>query len=50
MRHGQVSYFDADGRAEFLFAEISDLGRAYKLYRMIGDNATELFTSAPIRQ
>ena len=40
---------DGDGRAELLFAEISDLGRAYKLYRLIGDNATELFTSVPIQ-
>ncbi len=40
---------DGDGRAELLFTEISDLGRAYKLYRLIGDNATELFTSVPIQ-
>jgi hypothetical protein len=40
---------DGDGRAELLFAEISDMGRAYKLYRLIGDNATELFTSVPIQ-
>lgn len=40
---------DADGRAELMFAETSDLGRAYKLYRMVGDNASELFASSPIR-
>lgn len=40
---------DGDGRAELLFADITDQGRAYRLYRMIGDNATELFTSVPIQ-
>jgi hypothetical protein len=40
---------DGDGRAELLFADITDQGRSYRLYQMIGDNATELFTSVPIQ-
>ncbi len=39
---------DADGRAELLFRETSDLGRAYKLYRIMGEHATELFTGGVV--
>ncbi len=39
---------DADGRAELLFRETSDLGRVYKLYRIMGEHATELFSGGVV--
>ncbi|HVZ60708.1 MAG TPA: hypothetical protein VG892_07980 [Terriglobales bacterium] len=38
---------DGDQRAELLFRESWDEGTAYRLYRMIGDRGTELFSSGP---
>ena len=38
---------DGDGRGELLFRQISDAGRAFVLYRVIGDRLWPLFQSAP---
>jgi len=44
-----VDAIDADGdqRAELLFRESSEQGSEYKLYRIVGDRSTELFSSGP---
>ena len=38
---------DGDGRGELLFRQISDAGRAFVLYRVIGDRLWPLFQGAP---
>jgi hypothetical protein len=38
---------DGDGRGELLFHQVSDAGRAFVLYRVIGDRLWPLFRSAP---
>jgi hypothetical protein len=46
-----IDAVDADGdeRAELLFREVSDTGYAYKLYRLVGNQARELFTGVSRR-
>jgi hypothetical protein len=38
---------DGDGRGELLFRETSDEGRAYSIYRVIGDQLYQLYKSTP---
>ena len=38
---------DGDGRGELLFRQISDAGKAYVLYRVIGDQLWPLYEGAP---
>jgi hypothetical protein len=38
---------DGDGRGELLFREISDTGRAFVIYRVIGDQLWALFQGTP---
>ena len=38
---------DGDGRGELLFRQISDAGRAFVLYRVIGDRLWPLFRGTP---
>jgi hypothetical protein len=38
---------DGDGRGELLFREVSDAGKAFILYRVIGDQLWSLYESAP---
>ncbi len=38
---------DGDGRGELLFREISDAGKAFVLYRVIGDQLWSLYEGAP---
>ena len=38
---------DGDGRGELLFRQISDAGKAFVLYRVIGDRLWPLFQGAP---
>ena len=38
---------DGDGRGELLFREISDAGKAFILYRVIGDQLWPLFQGTP---
>jgi len=38
---------DGDGRGELLFREISDAGKAFVLYRVIGDRLWPLFQGSP---
>ena len=38
---------DGDGRAELLFREISEKGRAFMIYRVIGDQLWALFQGTP---
>jgi hypothetical protein len=40
---------DGDGRGELLFRQISDAGRAFVLYRVIGDRLWPLFQGTPGR-
>jgi hypothetical protein len=38
---------DGDGRGELLFRRISDAGKAFVLYRVIGDQLWPLFQQTP---
>ena len=38
---------DGDGRGELLFRQVSDAGRAFVLYRVIGDRLWPLFQGTP---
>ena len=38
---------DGDGRGELLFRQISDAGRAFSIYRVIGDQLYPLFEGTP---
>jgi len=38
---------DGDGRGELLFRQISDAGRAFVIYRVIGDQLWPLYEGAP---
>ena len=38
---------DGDGRGELLFREISDAGKAFVVYRVIGDRLWPLFHGTP---
>ena len=38
---------DGDGRGELLFRQISDAGKAFVLYRVIGDQLWPLYEGAP---
>jgi hypothetical protein len=40
---------DGDGRGELLFRQVSDAGRAFSLYRVIGDQLWPLFQGKPGR-
>jgi hypothetical protein len=38
---------DGDGRAELMFRQISDAGKAYAIYRVIGDTLWPLYEGTP---